>query len=165
MHSPRVSCLFLTPLVVAILAVALVSPDAYGQARGGGRVSTREDINRATAGGGLQGVATNQAQAGGGLSLGEGGAAGGGGALSMGDSGNAGAGGGLGVKAESEEDAALRAGGDLLGGKAKSASGGMLAAEEEGSSIRTIATWVPIIGAVALALTAFFLRYMKGRKV
>lgn len=147
------------------MAICLTSPDAYGQARGGGRISTREDINRAEGGGGLQGVATNQAQAGGGLAVGGSSAAGGGGALSVGDSSAAGAGGGMAAKGESEADAALRAGGDLLGDSAKSTKGGGIAAADEGNFVRSMATWVPIIGAVVLGVAAWFLRNMKGKGV
>lgn len=151
-------------LAISLTSIVLVAPDAYGQARGGGRISTREDINRAAGGGGLAGVATNQATGGGGLAIEGGSAAGGGGALSMGESSAAGAGGGLAVKTQGASGGA-GAGGDLLGDETKSTSGGGIAAADEGNFVRTVATWVPIIGAVALAITAWFLRYMKGKGV
>lgn len=150
--------------VTALVAICFVSPDAYGQARGGGRVSATEGGNRAAGGGGLQSIATNQAQAGGGLAVGEGAAAGGGGALSVGDASTAGGGGGLAVKGKGAMGGA-GSGGDLLRDEARSTKGGGIAAAEEGSFVRSMSTWVPIIGAVALALTAWFLRYMKGKGV
>lgn len=151
-------------LAAALVVTCLTCPDAFGQARGGGRISTREDINRAAGGGGLQGVATNQAQAGGGLSLGEGAAAGGGGALAIDGGSAAGAGGGLAVKSKNAAGGA-GSGGDLLGEDAKSTQGGGIAAENQGSMVRSLATWIPFIGMVALALTAWFLRKMKGKGV
>lgn len=151
-------------LVASLMAICLTSPDAYGQARGGGRISTREDINRAEGGGGLQGIATNQAQAGGGLTIQGGAGASAGGGLTMGDSGAASAGGGLAATGKGAEGGP-GAGGDLLGDEGTSQKGGGIAAADEGNFVRSVATWVPIIGAVALGLAAWFLRNMKGKGV
>ena len=155
----------LRTLAAVMVVGCLASVDVYGQARGGGRISTREDINRAAGGGGLQDIATNQAQGGGGMAIGGGGAAGGGGALAVEGGSAAGAGGGLAVKTKGPGAGGAGAGGDLLTDEAKSTKGGGIAAEDEGSMVRSLATWVPIIAVVAFGLTAFFLRYMKGKSV
>lgn len=152
---------------IALVAVlfAYSTPEVFGQARGGGRLG-RDSTQSATGGGGLGAQAEEAAKGGGGMKDSEGAGAVAGGGLGDGASGAAAkTGGGLGAQEERQDDEEKGPGGALGGGLGSSRTGGAMDKGPETSPLKYLATWIPAIGAVILVLTAWYLRYVKGKRV